>query len=267
MTNMKKPARFAAIIACFLMACSVRAATSAKPTVGRVRKPQAHFRNAHPAYRTIRYARKTSHVSHPTHPSKAKRRRYVRHHYVRHRYVRRRRYYRHRIRLPRAPSPERITQIQTALARGGYYKGDPTGKWDADTVAAVQKFQSSNNIDATGKLDAPTLQKLGLGSDIAGVAAPRPVVPKISPGAPANAAPALPAKPAGTVSPAPSGDHAQAAGAAAATNSAPNSAASSASSSAGSGASSTAAIAPSADATDGAASDSTSASKPAANQH
>src|SRR5579875_2725453 len=254
---MKKRARFFAVMACFLIACSVRAATSAKSTIRHARKPQAHVRNAHPSYRVVRYA------SHSAQPSKAKRRRYVRHHYTRHRYARRRRYYHHRIRLPRGPSPERITQIQAALASGGYYKGDPTGKWDADPIAAVQKFQSSNNIDATGKLDAPTLQKLGLGSDIAGVAAPRPVIPKVSPAVPAAAVPALPAKPAGTVTPVPSGDHAQAP---AATSPAPNPAGTSASSSAGAGASSAAAMASSAHATDG-ASDSSSAPKPAATQH
>jgi Putative peptidoglycan binding domain len=83
-----------------------------------------------------------------------------------------------RMHLPAAPTPDRISEIQSALARGGYYKGDPNGKWDSDTVAAMQKFQSANGLDSTGKLDAPTLQKLGLGSDIAGVSAPKPVVPK-----------------------------------------------------------------------------------------
>lgn len=77
----------------------------------------------------------------------------------------------------KAPTADRITEIQTALARGGYYQGDPTGKWDSTTVAAVEKFQSAHGIDADGKLDAPTLQKLGLGSDIAGVSAPRPPAP------------------------------------------------------------------------------------------
>lgn len=77
----------------------------------------------------------------------------------------------------KAPTADRITEIQTALARGGYYQGDPNGKWDSTTVAAVEKFQSTHGIDADGKLDAPTLQKLGLGSDIAGVSAPRPPVP------------------------------------------------------------------------------------------
>jgi len=79
--------------------------------------------------------------------------------------------------IQKAPTADRISEIQTALARGGYYQGDPNGKWDSNTVAAMQKFQSANGIEPTGKLDAPTLQKLGLGSPIAGVSAPRPVTP------------------------------------------------------------------------------------------
>jgi Putative peptidoglycan binding domain len=80
----------------------------------------------------------------------------------------------------KVPTPERISEIQSALSRGSYYTGDPNGKWDADTISAMQKFQSANGIDPTGKLDAPTLQKLGLGSDIAGVSAPRPLTPASS---------------------------------------------------------------------------------------
>jgi hypothetical protein len=74
-----------------------------------------------------------------------------------------------------APTADRISEIQSALARGGYYQGDPNGKWDANTIAAMQKFQSSHGIEPSGKLDAPTLQKLGLGSAIAGVSAPKAV--------------------------------------------------------------------------------------------
>jgi len=77
----------------------------------------------------------------------------------------------------KTPSSDRITEIQSALAREGYLKSDPNGKLDASTVAALQRFQSDNGLGANGKLDAPTLQKLGLGSDIAGVAAPKPIVP------------------------------------------------------------------------------------------
>jgi hypothetical protein len=88
----------------------------------------------------------------------------------------------------KAPTADRISEIQSALSNGGYYRGDPNGKWDSNTVAAVQKFQSANGIGPSGKLDAPTLQKLGLGSPIAGVSAPRPVVPpsccSVSPSAP-----------------------------------------------------------------------------------
>ncbi len=85
----------------------------------------------------------------------------------------------------KAPTPERITEIQSSLARGGYYEGDPNGKWDANTIAAMQKFQSANGLDPSGKLDASSLQKLGLGSGIAGVSAPKP----------ATLAPSAPAKP------------------------------------------------------------------------
>jgi peptidoglycan hydrolase-like protein with peptidoglycan-binding domain len=73
-----------------------------------------------------------------------------------------------------APTPDRITEIQTALGKSGAYKGDPSGKWDGDSVDAMKRFQQQNGISPSGKLDAQTLQKLGLGSDIAGRAAPRP---------------------------------------------------------------------------------------------
>lgn len=89
----------------------------------------------------------------------------------------------------KAPTADRISEIQTALSRDGYYQGEPNGKWDSNTVAAVQKFQSANGMDANGKLDAPTLQRLGLGSDIAGVSAPKPIVPGSPNPAPSSSAP------------------------------------------------------------------------------
>jgi len=75
----------------------------------------------------------------------------------------------------KAPTPDRISEIQTALSRGGYFEGDPNGKWDSNTVAAMQKFQSANGLNSSGKIDATTLQKLGLGSGTAGVDAPKPL--------------------------------------------------------------------------------------------
>jgi peptidoglycan hydrolase-like protein with peptidoglycan-binding domain len=73
-----------------------------------------------------------------------------------------------------APTPERINEIQDALAKKGAFDGTPTGKWDDSTVDAMKKFQAANGINPTGKLDALTLQKLGLGSETAGLAAPTP---------------------------------------------------------------------------------------------
>jgi|SRR5579862_1084761 len=105
----------------------------------------------------------------------------------------------------KAPTPERISEIQSSLARGGYYQGDPNGKWDSNTIAAMQKFQSANGLDPSGKLDATSLQKLGLGSGIAGVSAPKQPTPtqgksccSASPNgsAPATSAPAATPKPA-----------------------------------------------------------------------
>jgi peptidoglycan hydrolase-like protein with peptidoglycan-binding domain len=73
-----------------------------------------------------------------------------------------------------APTPERISEIQEALARKGVFPGTPTGKWDDSTVEAMMKFQSSNGLNPTGKLDAVTLQKLGFASETAGLGAPTP---------------------------------------------------------------------------------------------
>lgn len=72
----------------------------------------------------------------------------------------------------KAPTSDRISEIQTALAKDGSFAGTATGKWDDDTVSAMRKFQTSHGLSPTGKLDALTLQKLGLGSQTAGVAAP-----------------------------------------------------------------------------------------------
>jgi peptidoglycan hydrolase-like protein with peptidoglycan-binding domain len=76
----------------------------------------------------------------------------------------------------KAPAPERISEIQQALAKDGSFAGTPNGKWDDSTVDAMRKFQSGHGLNPSGKLDAPTLQKLGLGSQTAGIAAPMPPI-------------------------------------------------------------------------------------------
>ena len=76
----------------------------------------------------------------------------------------------------KAPTPDRMTEIQQALAKDGSFTGTPNGKWNDSTVEAMKKFQAGHGLNPSGKLDALTLQKLGLGSQTAGVAAPLPPV-------------------------------------------------------------------------------------------
>src|SRR5258707_9247173 len=76
----------------------------------------------------------------------------------------------------KVPTPDRISEIQQALAKDGSFTGKPNGKWDVSTIEATRKFQEAHGLNATGKLDAKTLQQLGLGSQTAGVAPPVPPV-------------------------------------------------------------------------------------------
>jgi peptidoglycan hydrolase-like protein with peptidoglycan-binding domain len=80
---------------------------------------------------------------------------------------------RRRPRGQQAPSADRIKEIQTALAREGHHQGEPTGKWDTATIQAVKSYQQANALTPSGKLDAKTLQRLGLGAETAGQAPPR----------------------------------------------------------------------------------------------
>jgi peptidoglycan hydrolase-like protein with peptidoglycan-binding domain len=82
--------------------------------------------------------------------------------------------YARRERGQKAPTPDRVSEIQQALAKDGSYAAKPNGKWDDSTVEAMKKFQESHGLSPTGKLDAKTLQQLGLGSETAGAARPLP---------------------------------------------------------------------------------------------
>ena len=81
----------------------------------------------------------------------------------------------------KAPTPDRIREIQGALNREGAFGGQPTGKWDDATVNAMKKFQENQGLNPTGKIDAVTLVKLGLGSDTAGKGAPIPTASTTAP--------------------------------------------------------------------------------------
>lgn len=82
------------------------------------------------------------------------------------------------------PTPDRIKEIQAALVQADVYQSTPTGKWDNATVEAMKKFQQSNGLNPSGKLNALSLQKLGLGSGTAGRGAPRLTPPASTPSSP-----------------------------------------------------------------------------------
>jgi hypothetical protein len=69
-------------------------------------------------------------------------------------------------------SPERATQIQTALIKAGYLTGTPSGTWDAQSQAAMEKLQADNGWQTKMVPDARALNKLGLGAN----SSPEPVI-------------------------------------------------------------------------------------------
>lgn len=62
-----------------------------------------------------------------------------------------------------AMDSERATQIQSALIKQGYLSGEPSGNWDAASVAAMQKLQADNGWQTKIMPDSRALIKLGLG--------------------------------------------------------------------------------------------------------
>jgi hypothetical protein len=60
---------------------------------------------------------------------------------------------------------QRATQIQQALIREHYLTGQPTGKWDAASEQAMQKYQADNGWQSKTTPDSRALIKLGLGPD------------------------------------------------------------------------------------------------------
>ena len=70
-----------------------------------------------------------------------------------------------RTRGQQAIEPERVTQIQQALIRENYLTGEANGKWDASTVAAMQKYQADHGWQTKLMPDSRALLKLGLGPD------------------------------------------------------------------------------------------------------
>ena len=64
-----------------------------------------------------------------------------------------------------AIEPSRVMEIQQALIREHYLSGEPTGRWDETTKAAMQKYQSDHGWQTKLAPDSRALKKLGLGPD------------------------------------------------------------------------------------------------------
>ena len=78
--------------------------------------------------------------------------------------TRRRRKETFKVRLARLKlQPERVTEIQRALAQAGFLNQEPTGKWDEPTRSAMRRYQAANGFPSTGLPEAKSLMKLGLG--------------------------------------------------------------------------------------------------------
>lgn len=63
---------------------------------------------------------------------------------------------------------ERVTAIQQALIREHYLTGEPSGKWDPESQAAMLKFQGDQGWQTRITPDSRALIKLGLGPDHSG---------------------------------------------------------------------------------------------------
>jgi peptidoglycan hydrolase-like protein with peptidoglycan-binding domain len=74
----------------------------------------------------------------------------------------------HKLHGQQAIDGNRVTQIQQALIREHYLTGEATGTWDADTQAAIKKYQSDQGWQTRLFPDSRALKKLGLGPDYSG---------------------------------------------------------------------------------------------------
>jgi peptidoglycan hydrolase-like protein with peptidoglycan-binding domain len=55
-----------------------------------------------------------------------------------------------------------VSQVQYTLARKGYYHGAIDGSLGPGTRNALRRYQRSHGLDATGRVDRPVIEALGL---------------------------------------------------------------------------------------------------------
>ena len=67
-----------------------------------------------------------------------------------------------------------VQSAQQKLKDGGFYYGEINGQKDAETAAAIRRYQIRNGLQITGELNPETLRSLGVTSKPASTPAPRP---------------------------------------------------------------------------------------------
>ncbi len=84
-----------------------------------------------------------------------------------------------------ARADQAIASMQQALKDQGFYYGEITGTKDADTTAAIRRYQIRNGLKITGDLNAETQKSLGVRGSGAATATPPPQQKRSAPPAPA----------------------------------------------------------------------------------
>jgi peptidoglycan hydrolase-like protein with peptidoglycan-binding domain len=59
---------------------------------------------------------------------------------------------------------DQLRDVQAELKSEGFYYGEPDGKEGPETSAAIRRFQIRHGLQITGKLNAETLEALGIGA-------------------------------------------------------------------------------------------------------
>jgi peptidoglycan hydrolase-like protein with peptidoglycan-binding domain len=76
--------------------------------------------------------------------------------------------------LTAARADQTTSAVQQALKDQGFFYGSVTGQKNADTTAALRRYQIRNGLQITGEIDAETLRSLGMGSGRNPAPAPSP---------------------------------------------------------------------------------------------
>ena len=76
-----------------------------------------------------------------------------------------------------------VESVQQALKDQGFYYGEITGQKDADTTAAIRRYQIRNGLQITGELNAETQRSLGVkgAAPVPRATPPPPAAPSVVP--------------------------------------------------------------------------------------